>query len=71
MDTTAITILSLLIAYGILTIIRDSFKKKWYKEGYTDASINNNLNRSKPLTYSEISKEASKSFDDKHGFQYD
>jgi hypothetical protein len=66
MEITLIIIISLLIILFTLDIIRDSQRKKWYKNGYIDA-----YNRFDDYYVDDIHSEASESFDEKHGFHYE
>jgi hypothetical protein len=69
MEIAGIILFSLLIAYSILQMVKESFKRKWYKLGYIEAAMKYEQ-KDNFKGYSDYSKEAGEKFDDKYGFDY-
>lgn len=70
MEITTIIIISLAIIYLIITMVRDSFKNKWYRRGYIDAALK--YDTTEDTYYKDVSykDEANKKWYDKYGFHY-
>lgn len=69
METTVIIILSLMILYLLITMLRDNFKRKWYRRGYLEASIK--YNKEDYSKYNNFEDEANEVFEKDFGFHYD
>ena len=69
MEITGIIFFSLLIAYTLLTIFKETYQNKWYRRGYTDACYKyDNKDDYRNQTYSQ---EANDEFHKQYGFHYD
>lgn len=69
METPTIIILSLIIIWTVVSIVRDANRNKWYRRGYVEAS----LKYDKDSCYKSISygDEADRKYYDDYGFKYD
>ena len=69
METAVIIIISLVILYFIITMVRESFKEKWYVRGYNEAY--SKYDKSDAAPTKNITDVAKEKFHEDYGFHYD